>query len=169
MSCGREGNPPRQPGALRRALRLGMFMATLGVASASAAPPIKAPAWGQISPEQQQILAPLQKDWDSLSAERRRKWIGIAQRYPKMKPAEQERVQRRMNDWANLSPQQRRQARENYRTIGKLAADKRADLAQRWAEYQALPEDERQSLVAPPSPPPVEPKRRPRATSQTKP
>ena len=102
-----------------------------------------------------------------MSVERRKKWFGIAQRYPKMKPAEQQRVQQRMIDWVRLSPQQRREARENYRKIGKLAPEKKADLAQRWAEYQALPEAERNSLVAPPESP--EPKRRSRSVAAPKP
>ena len=102
-----------------------------------------------------------------MSVERRRKWVGIAQRYPKMKLAEQQRVQQRMIDWVRLSPQQRREARENYRKIGKIASEKKTDLAQRWAEYQALPEAERNSLVAPA--PAAEPKRRSRSVATPKP
>ena len=105
------------------------------------------------------VLAPLKADWEKLEAERRRKWIGIANRYPKMKPEEQERVQRRMQDWAKLSPEQRRQARENYKRIAKAPPEKREQLRDAWAEYQALPPEQRQSLV-PPSNPPAEKKRR---------
>ncbi len=68
-------------------------------------------------------------------------------------------MQRRMQAWAKLSPEQRRQARENYRRIVKAPPEKREKLRQAWAEYQALPADERQSLV-PPAQPPVEKKRR---------
>jgi uncharacterized protein DUF3106 len=117
------------------------------------------PAWAELTADQQMILAPLKADWDSLAPERRRKWIGIAKRYPTMKVEEQERVQRRMQAWAKLSPEQRRQARENYRRIVKAPPEKREKLRQAWAEYQALPADERQSLV-PPAQPPAEKKRR---------
>ena len=72
-------------------------------------------AWAELTAEQQKILAPLKADWESLEPERRRKWIGIAKRYPKMKAEEQERVQRRMQAWAKLTPEQRRQARETYK------------------------------------------------------
>ena len=105
------------------------------------------------------VLAPLKADWESLEPERRRKWIGIANRYPKMKAEEQERVQRRMQAWAKLTPEQRRQARENYQRIAKQRVEKREKLREAWAEYQALPPHERQSL-APPSEPPAEKKRR---------
>jgi hypothetical protein len=115
------------------------------------------PAWAGLTAEQQMILAPLKTDWESLAPERRRKWIGIAKRYPKMKLEEQERVQRRMQDWAKLSPEQRRQARENYKRIVKAPPERREKLRQEWAEYQALPPHERQNLVPPP---PAEKKRR---------
>ena len=116
-------------------------------------------AWAQLTADQQMILAPLKADWENLEPERRRKWVGIAKRYPKMKAEEQERVQRRMQAWAKLSPEQRRQARENYKRIVKSRTEKRNKLSEAWAEYQALPPDERQNM-APPAPPPAEKKRR---------
>jgi hypothetical protein len=118
------------------------------------------PAWAELTAEQQQVLAPLKNDWDSLEPDRRLKWIAIAKRYPRMKAVEQERVQRRMQIWANLSPEQRRQARENYKHLAK--APRRApnkDLRQAWAEYQALSPYERQSLVPPTSTDPRRQKR----------
>ena len=108
------------------------------------------PAWAELTAEQQQILAPLKPDWDTLDPDRRQKWIGIAKRYPRMKAQEQERVQRRMQAWARLTPEQRRQARENYKHLAKAprpAPNK--DLRQAWAEYQALSPHERESLVPP--------------------
>ena len=111
------------------------------------------PAWAELTADQQMILAPLKADWESLEPERRRKWIGIAKRYPSMKLEEQERMQRRMHAWAKLSPEQRRLARENYKRIVKVPPEKREKLRQEWAEYQALPPHERQSLVPPHEPP----------------
>jgi uncharacterized protein DUF3106 len=104
------------------------------------------PMWAELNAEQQKILAPLKADWDSLEPERRRKWIGIAKRYPAMKVAEQERVQRRMQTWATLTPEQRRHARETYKQIVKAPPEKRAKLREQWAEYQALPEREREAV-----------------------
>ena len=89
-----------------------------------------------------------------LATENKRKWLGIAKRYPKMAPQEQERVQKRMHDWARLTPEQRRVARESYKNIAKAPPEKRVNLRQQWAEYQALPQAERQSLVPPAKPAP---------------
>jgi len=151
--------------------RAALFVLALVLAGgALAQPPEKAkpaakavkaqrPAWAELTADQQMVLAPLKADWESLEPERRRKWIGIANRYPKMKLEEQERVQRRMQAWAKLTPEQRRQARENYQRIAKQRVEKREKLREAWAEYQALPPHERQSL-APPSEPPAQKKRR---------
>ena len=102
----------------------------------------------ELTAEQQEILAPLKADWESLEPERRRKWIGVAKRYPKMAPQGQERVQRRMQAWAKLSPEQRRQARETYKQIVKVPPEKRGNLREQWAEYQQLPQHERDGLVS---------------------
>jgi hypothetical protein len=93
-------------------------------------------AWAELTAEQQEILAPLKPDWESLEPERRRKWLGVAKRYPKMTPRGQQRVQKRMQAWAKLTPEQRRQARENYKRMAKASPEKRRELREQWAEYQ---------------------------------
>src|SRR5215210_3123138 len=72
------------------------------------------PAWSALTPAQQQVLAPVQAEWDQLDTVRRKKWVAIADRYPTMKPAEQQRLQKRMQEWAALTPDERRAAREKY-------------------------------------------------------
>jgi hypothetical protein len=119
---------------------------------AGAAPPVKKnPSWSELTPEQQQILAPLAGEWDKLDPVRKKKWLGIAKRYPKMTPIGQKRTQTRMKKWVNLSPEQRREAREKNRRFTKLPPEKRQELTKRWAEYQALPPSERQKTTPPPS------------------
>jgi hypothetical protein len=66
-----------------------------------------------------------------------------------MQPEQQARVQRRMEAWVKLSSEQRRQARENYKRIAKVPHERRGDLRQQWAEYQALTPQEREGLVPP--------------------
>ena len=117
------------------------------------------PAWAELTAEQQDVLAPLRADWDSLEPERRQKWVAIAKRYPRMQVQEQERVQRRMQAWARLTPEQRRQARENYKQIAKRPRDtQHKALREHWAEYQQLSPQERQSLAPAPSLDPRRPK-----------
>lgn len=137
---------------LRAALvLLALCLGTPAVAQSGAG---GAPAWGQLTADQQMILAPLKEDWPNIEPERRRKWIGLAKRYPKMTPQQQERVQKRMQRWASLTPEQRQRARENYQRLAKQRAQKREELRRRWAEYQALPPDERARVAPPPGRPP---------------
>lgn len=149
---------------LGRALLALLVMFTM---SSHAAPPRKAPpSWAELSAQQQQILAPLKTDWDTLDPDGRRKWLGIAKRYPNMKPEAQERVQRRMQAWTQLSPEERRQARETYKRIAKVPPERRQALQEQWAEYQALPPEERERLAPPEAP---KTKRRTRSNENTSP
>ena len=153
----------------RRALKraIGALALAFAVGAAGAAgPPSKGPSWAELTVEQQQVLAPLKPDWNSLDGERRHKWVGIAKRYPTMKPQEQERVVRRMQTWAKLTPEQRRAAREQYRSIGKLPPEKRQGLKQQWAEYQALPPTEKRVFDVPPT---FDPRTRRKPRAGTKP
>jgi len=105
------------------------------------------PAWSELTAAQQQVLAPLAEDWNNLDATRRKKWVTIANRYPKMKPAEQQRLQKRMKDWAALTPAQREAARKRYT---KLTPEQRREMRKQWEAY-------RRTLAQPETPfdPPV--------------
>ncbi len=61
-----------------------------------ATPPITAPAWRDLTPAQQRSLAPLAQEWQDLPDERKRKWAGIADRFPAYTPEEQDRLRGRM-------------------------------------------------------------------------
>ena len=105
------------------------------------------PDWKALTPEQKAILAPLEEDWNNMERFRRKKWLEIAARYPRLSEAEQERLRARMQDWANLTPAQRQAARERYKELSKKTnAEEREALAQKWADYQNLPESVRQQL-----------------------
>lgn len=73
------------------------------------------------------ILAPLEGDWDYMLPSRK-KWVQVANLYPKMSEADQQRLQSRMTSWSNLSQKDRRLARENYLSSLKFPAEKKAEL-----------------------------------------
>jgi hypothetical protein len=114
------------------------------------------PVWAELTPLQQQSLAPLAGTWRSLAEAHKRKWIALSVNYPTMPPGEQVRLHSRMAEWAALSPQQRTQARLNFAETQAVApTDKKA----KWEAYQALPPEEKRKLAAgavaakPPPPP----------------
>ena len=94
------------------------------------------PAWSELTPAQQGVLAPLQPEWEQLDTVRRRKWVSIADRDPTMKPDAQQRLQKRMQEWAKLTPEERRAARERYQTLRKLPPQERKQVREKWQEYQ---------------------------------
>ena len=115
------------------ALTLGLCIALSAFAAAADK---KQPDWSQLTPEQQQILAPLSSDWNSFDERSRKKWLLTAKRYPKMTPEQQQRLQTQMKDWAKLTPEQRTIARENYKKLAKQPPEKREALKQKWKEDQ---------------------------------
>jgi hypothetical protein len=111
-------------------------------------PPLKQPAWVELNAEQKEILAPLAREWDQFEHSRRKKWLGIAERYPAMKSEEQSRVQRRMVEWVRLSPEERKLAREKYKNLSKAPPEHKESIMQKWQEYKDLPEEQKQRLQA---------------------
>ncbi|MBC5767743.1 DUF3106 domain-containing protein [Ramlibacter sp. GTP1] len=140
-----------------------------GASSARKAAPARPPAatqkeeakplWSELTPVQQQTLAPLGASWRSLSEPHKRKWLALAESYPRMSPAGQAKLRSRMTEWAALSPQQRTTARLNFEETKKVApSDKKAA----WEAYQQLPAEEKKRLAAgaaavKPPPPPTAP------------
>lgn len=109
-------------------------------------PSLRQPSWQELSAQQKNILAPLGPEWDAMDDARRKKWMGIAGRYPHLSQDEQTRIQSQMREWAKLTPRQRLIVREKYRAMRKIPADKRGNVREQWERYLELPEEEKQRL-----------------------
>lgn len=118
--------------------------------TAPAASPETGPRWQELSPSQRAALKPLERDWSSIDAARKQKWVEIANRYPNMPPAERQRISERMTEWAKLSPAERGQARLNFQNARQLAPEERQA---RWQAYQELSPEQRKKLAARAAPP----------------
>jgi hypothetical protein len=103
------------------------------------------PRWSELTPAQRSALKPLERDWSSIEADRKQKWLQIAGRMPGMPPAERDRVQARMTEWARMSPQQRGQTRLNYQEVKQVPPQ---DRQARWEAYQALSPEQKHQLQA---------------------
>ncbi len=100
--------------------------------------------WEGLTKAQQKILEPLESDWDYMLPESRKRWMYVANIYPKMSAQEQERLQSRMASWSNLSQRERRLARENYLASLKFPAEKKAEA---WTAYQKLSDEQKKKLA----------------------
>ena len=101
------------------------------------------PGWSLLSTQQKIILAPLAGDWDQMENIRRKKWLGIAERFPKMTGDEQARVQERMREWASLTPAQRAKVRDSYKEFNQLDTEKKLAVKKKWEAYSNLSEEEK--------------------------
>lgn len=117
----------------------------------AAAPALAAPAtalapplWQGLTRSQKLVLMPLERDWDSLDAQGRSKWLEIAARFNSLPAEEQARLRERMGAWARSSPAERQQARIGFQAGQQMAADRRQA---KWEAYQALPPEKRQELA----------------------
>jgi hypothetical protein len=103
------------------------------------------PGWSELTAEQRASLAPLQRDWAGIDTDRKRKWLEVAAKFPKMPPDERARVQERMAEWTRMSPQDRGRARLGFQQAQVVAPQ---DRQARWDAYQALPPEQRRQLAA---------------------
>lgn len=115
------------------------------------------PAWSELSPLQQQALAPLASNWNtSMSVPHKRKWLEISRNYGALSPEDQAMLNSRMKEWIALSPQQRAQARLNFGKTIELSRQLTSEEKKaHWEAYQILSPEEKQKLAAKASPKPT--------------
>ncbi|GAB1392421.1 hypothetical protein MASR1M60_05840 [Rhodocyclaceae bacterium] len=139
-----------RPRHLARTLNTGLVTLVAFVLAAppahAALPQFEQPGWVALTPDQKAILAPLEQEWGEMDAFRRKKWLGIASRFPDMSPEEQTGIKRNIREWARLAPEERKIAREKYKSLKRIAPDKRRIVRQKWEEYSALTDEEKERL-----------------------
>jgi len=137
----------RLPWAVPAFLPAFVLALLIGAAGPSRAEP---PAWESLTAAQKQALAPLQRDWPTIDLSRKEKWLEVAARFPAMPADERRLLQDRMAAWARLTPADRARARLQFQETRQLPAEEKQA---RWQAYQALSEDERQTLAQRARPP----------------
>jgi len=127
-------------------IRYVLAMLTLvGAALGSASGAWAQAPWTELTPQQQEALAPLAIQWSQLNAVQQRNWMAVSRHYARMMPDEQQILQNRMTEWAALTPNQRNQARFNFNAIkSSLSAEERRA---KWEEYRNLPQAEKERLA----------------------
>jgi hypothetical protein len=132
------------PAAVRAAASAARPAAPKAPATPVASALAPAPTWGNLTPAQRTLLAPLEADWASLSPTQRSKWLNATPMLASLPPAELTRLHERMRDWSKLTPAERRDARVAFQVAKQVDADQRQAL---WEAYQALPPEKRQELA----------------------
>ncbi|HET9978078.1 MAG TPA: DUF3106 domain-containing protein [Burkholderiaceae bacterium] len=127
----------------RAALILAVALAS-GAALAQTAVGSSRADWAALSAGQRNALAPLERDWSSIPPAQQQKWLEVANRYPSLPAEERARLTQRMTEWSRLSPQDRAKARLNFQEARQASRD---DRQQHWADYNALPAEQRRALA----------------------
>ena len=136
-----------RPNSLARAWRATFVAAcliTAGAAIAQALPATGPIAWNELSATQRGVLAPIERDWKTVSPSQQQKWAELAKRFPALPADERARVQQRLSEWSRLSPHERAAARLNFQEARQLSPQERQ---QQWDTYRALPADQRRALA----------------------
>ncbi len=94
---------------------------------------VAVPNWAQLSPQQQERLAPLREGWDQMPASRRVHAM--------------ERAERRAR-WDALTPEQRDRLRHGARNFRDMPPELREKMRASMQRLHALPEAERRELKA---------------------
>ena len=102
------------------------------------------PSWSSLNAQQRTVLAPLERDWGSIDAPRKAKWIEVAGRFSSLSATDQQRVHERMAEWARMTPTERGRARLSFQESKQLSPEQKQA---RWEAYQALPDEERKALA----------------------
>jgi hypothetical protein len=92
---------------------------------------VSVPTWAQLSPAQQEKLAPLAQQWDQMPASRRVRAL--------------ERLERKAR-WDAMTPEQREKLREGARNFRDLPPELREKMRLSMATLRQLPEAERKEL-----------------------
>jgi Protein of unknown function (DUF3106) len=129
---------------LGRACLILAFALAGGAASAQTVVGASHTDWSSLSAGQRGALAPLERDWRSIPPAQQQKWLEVAGRYPSLPPDERARLTQRMTEWSRLSPQDRANARLNFQEARQASRD---DRQQHWADYNALPAEQRRALA----------------------
>lgn len=120
------------------ATRLYSGLLTLGLALVLALQSAEALAdtdWSELSPKQQELLAPLKNEWNSMTNAQQERWLKVGRKY-EGEPAERQAIMReRVSTWSELSPREKAAARENYKA---LKEKRQGERNSSWNSYQSL-------------------------------
>lgn len=114
-----------------------LAMADIGAIKNDLAPtdPAANVTWAQLTEQQQSVLSPLKKEWDTLRPWQREKMLDIAKEYPKMDAQKQQRIQRQLVKWSRMTPYERENARKRYQQFMSLSPEKKEALRKQWKEH----------------------------------
>jgi hypothetical protein len=119
------------------AARMARGLAILAAAGLFCLPLVaRAVPWTDLSPMQQEALAPLSKTWNTLPDKRQQHLLTLAKHYPTLPPEKKDRFHKQLVPWSKLTPEQRERAREKYRVFSRIPQRQREEVRKRLLREQ---------------------------------
>lgn len=97
-------------------------------------------SWSQLSSKQQELLAPLKKDWDTMTNAQQERWLQVGRKYENEPSERQDIMRERVGGWSELSPKEKAAARENYKA---LKENRQGERNSSWNSYKSLDQKKR--------------------------
>ena len=110
---------------------------------------VAVPSWAELSPPQQEKLAPLREGWDQMPASRRVRALERMERrarWEAMTPEQRERLRHGARNFRDLPPELRETMRASMQRIHLLPEAERRQIKERWRAMD--PEQRRKWLEA---------------------
>lgn len=92
--------------------------------------------WVELTPQQQQALAPLANEWNTMPEKRQQYLLKLAKHYPKLTPEKKELFHKQIVPWSKLTAEQRSRAREKHKALKNVPPEKREALKKMAQEQQ---------------------------------
>ena len=124
----------------KRLAAIGIYLSVVFAFSTCTHNAFAGTSWSNLTSQQQELLAPLKSDWNSLPKTHQERWIAIGRKYENESPDKQDKMRERVSTWTSLSSQEKAAARENYKTLKEQA---RGERNSSWNSYQTLDPKER--------------------------
>ncbi len=102
--------------------------------------------WGELQPNQQQLLQTYAKDWDSLPPARQQALARGARRWLSMDPAARAEARERFQKWQKLPEERRQLIRKRWERFQQLDPQAKALVRQNFNAYMHLPPAKRRAL-----------------------
>ena len=102
--------------------------------------------WGQLTVDEQQVLASYKNDWQQMSVEDQLRLQKVARNWQQMTPAQKKVMQQHSEQWKKMPEATKLQIRARYQQFEKLSPEKKQKIIQRMNKFQALPKQEREAL-----------------------
>ena len=125
------------------ATRLHSRLRILGMAfvlCTQSVPALASAEWSELPSKQQELLAPLEKDWGSMTNAQRERWLKVGRKYENEPHERQAIMRQRVSTWSELSPKEKAAARENYKALKEKRQGERNST---WNSYQSLDQKKR--------------------------